>query len=75
MMTEEAINHDKIRTEVDKYIAKMKAVGMDGEKSYGVPNTFVELLRFVAAIEQFNYEQRTIEKDEKKGEINNEEND
>ena len=33
MMTEEAINHDKIRTEVDKYIAKMKAVGMDGEKS------------------------------------------
>ena len=59
MMTEEAINHDKIRTEVDKYIAKMKAVGMDGEKSYGVPNTFVELLRFVAAVEQFNYEQRT----------------
>ena len=31
MMTEEAINHDKIRTEVDKYIAKMKAVGMDGQ--------------------------------------------
>ena len=51
---------------MDKYIAKMKAVGMDGEKSYGVPNTFVELLRFVAAIEQFNYEQRTIEKDEKR---------
>lgn len=75
MMTEEAINHDKIRTEVDKYIAKMKAVGMDGEKSYGVPNTFVELLRFVAAVEQFNYEQRPIENDVEEEEINNEEND
>lgn len=74
-MTEEAINHDKIRTEVDKYIAKMKAVGMDGEKSYGVPNTFVELLRFVAAVEQFNYEQRPIENDVEEEEINNEEND
>lgn len=61
MMVEEAINHDKVRTEVDKYIAKMKAVGMDGEKSYGVPNTFVEVVKLVAWIEQYNYEQRIKE--------------
>lgn len=58
MMVNEAISHEKVRDEMDKYIAKMKATGFRlDDNSYGSSNPFIELLRWVVYVEQYNYEQ------------------
>lgn len=58
MMVKEAISHEKVRDEMDKYIAKMKACGFSlDSNSYGSSNSFIELLRWVVYVEQYNYEQ------------------
>lgn len=58
MMVNEAISHEKVRDEMDKYIAKMKATGFRLDAtSYGSSNPFIELLRWVVYVEQYNYEQ------------------
>ena len=60
MMVKEAISHEKVRAEMDKYIAKMKATGFRLDAtSYGSSNPFIELLRWVVYVEQYNYEQRS----------------